>query len=60
MKSTYKNPHETLNADHWKKIDYDLIVYGTKNLRKQLTDTISAALCRYMEKKVLVQENCPG
>lgn len=51
MKSTYKNSQKTLNTDHWEKIDYDLIVYGTKNLRKQLTDTISAALCRYMENK---------
>lgn len=51
MKSTYKKSQETLNTDHWKKIDYELIVYGTKSLRKQLTDTISAALCRYMENK---------
>lgn len=51
MESTYKNPQETLNTDHGEKIDYDLIVYGTKSLHKQLADTISAALCRYMEDK---------
>lgn len=49
MKSTYKNSQETLNTDYGDKIDYDLIAYCTKSLRKQLTDTISAALCRYME-----------
>lgn len=51
MKTTYKNLQETLNTNYGDKIDYDLIVYGTKSLRKQLTDTISAALCRYMENK---------
>lgn len=51
MKSTYKKSQEMLNTDHGDKIDYDFIVYGTKNLHKQLTDTISAALNRYMENK---------
>ena len=51
MKSTYKNPQKMLNTNHGDKIDYDLIVYGTKSLRRQLTDTISAALSRYMENK---------
>lgn len=51
MKSTYRNPQKTLNSNHGEKTDYDLIVYGTKNLYKQLTDTISAALNRYMESK---------
>lgn len=51
MKTTYCTPQEKQNADHKDKTDYDVIIYGTKSLSKQLKDTVGAALCRYMDEK---------
>lgn len=49
MKSTYNDPQVKLNTNRRGKTDYDIVVYGTRSLRKQLDDTVAAAIRRYME-----------
>ena len=51
MESTYKNPQVKLNTNRGSKTDYDNVIYGTRSLRKQLKDTVGAAISRYMEEK---------
>ena len=51
MKSTYNDPQVKLNTNRRGKTDYDIVVYGTRSLRKQLDDTVAAAIRRYMEEK---------
>lgn len=51
MESTYNNPQVKLNTNRRGKTDYDIVIYGTKSLRKQLDDTVGAAIRRYMEDK---------
>ena len=51
MKTTYNDPQVKLNTNRRGKTDYDIVVYGTRSLRKQLEDTVAAAIRRYMEEK---------
>jgi len=51
MKPTYNDPQVKLNTNRRGKTDYDIVVYGTRSLRKQLEDTVAAAIRRYMEEK---------
>ena len=51
MKTTYNDPQVKLNTNRRGKTDYDIVVYGTRSLRKQLDDTVAAAIRRYMEEK---------
>ena len=51
MKPTYNDPQVKLNTNRRGKTDYDIVVYGTRSLRKQLEDTVVAAIRRYMEEK---------
>ena len=56
MKSTYNGPQVKLNTNRRGKTDYDIVVYGTRSLRKQLDDTVAAAIRRYMEEKEIELE----
>ena len=51
MKTTYNDPQVKLNTNRRGKTDYDIVVYGTRSLRKQLDDTVAATIRRYMEEK---------
>ena len=56
MKTTYNDPQVKLNTNRRGKTDYDIVVYGTRSLRKQLDDTVAAAIRRYMEEKEIELE----
>lgn len=62
MKTTYNDPQVKLNTNRRGKTDYDIVVYGTRSLRKQLEDTVAAAIRRYADiwkKRRSAQESCP-